>query len=310
MHESLLAVESMVAPDDGAPEYIAPDKIEVVQFVPPAPLSPFVTQIYCFRCDETDIHDAQPAALGHLVFMLRGVGTLKFHDGHVDKVHVASVFGPGSAAAFFTFAGPIYDFGLALSPLGFVALTGKPASAYADRIVDAADIFGPEITALAQQFQSGLNDGSMKVADMVDAVTPFLLKRVKAVPQSHLMLIQTVVNWISSEFDPDVEVLFGQLGGMSRSTATRLIARYFGCAAKPLMRKYRALRAATHLVDPGCTPEMRAKMESLFYDQPHMIREIRHFTGRTPRALDGDDAKILRIWLSKENYRDLEAYPG
>ena len=59
------------------------------------------------------------------------------------------------------------------------------------------------------------------------------------------------------------------------------------------MRKYRALRAASVLVDANCTPDLRAKVESLFYDQPHMIREIRQFAGRTPGALDGDDAESL-----------------
>ena len=76
------------------------------------------------------------------------------------------------------------------------------------------------------------------------------------------------------------------------------------------MRKYRALRAATLLCDPDATSEMRARVESLFYDQPHMIREIRQFAGRTPGTLDGDDTKILRIWLSKDNYRDIETFPG
>jgi hypothetical protein len=58
------------------------------------------------------------------------------------------------------------------------------------------------------------------------------------------------------------------------------------------------------------TDALRTQIESLFYDQPHMIREIRQFAGRTPGALDGEDTKILRIWLSKDNYRDIETFPG
>ncbi|MEP7350622.1 MAG: helix-turn-helix domain-containing protein [Sphingorhabdus sp.] len=295
---------------DAVPQdYIAPEKLQVVHFAPPAELAPFVTQIYFFRCEESHVHDAQPAALGHIVFMLRGEGSLKFHDGHIDKVHPASLFGPCTAAAEFTFTGPLYDLGFALTPLGFVALTGKSAQAYADRMVAASELFGPGIDELAQQFRQGLDDGNMRVVDMVDAVSAFLLAGARPVPRAHIALIQTVANWISAEFDPDVDSLYAQLA-MSRSTASRLIARYFGSAPKPLMRKYRALRAASHLCDPACPPERRTKIESLFYDQPHMIREIRHFTGRTPGALDGDDAKILRLWLSTDNYRDLEAYPG
>ncbi len=289
--------------------YISPDKFEILKFAPPAELAPFVTQLYLFRCEEDFIHDAQPAALGHLVFILRGNGSLRFHDGHVDPVHMASLFGPCSAAAEYTFTGPLYDFGVALSPLGFVALTGKAANIYADRMVAANELFGPEIDILAARFHDGLVGGSMRVAQMVAEISEFLLKRVKPVPPSHVQLVQTVVSWISSDLDPDVENLYNQLS-ISRSTAVRLIRRYFGSAPKPLMRKYRAVRAASILCDPACTPELRQEVEASFYDQPHMIREIRHFTGRTPGALDSDDCKILRIWLSKDNYRDVETYPG
>jgi AraC-like DNA-binding protein len=310
MHESTNGAQS----ENGAAAsvsgiYTDPDKFEIVQFAPPAALAPFVTQIYFFESDEQNIHDAQPAALGHLVFFLRGSGTLAFQDGHIDPLHPASVFGPCTAASKFTLTGPFLDFGVALSPLGFVALTGKPASAFADRLVDAAELFGPEISALAVRFKSGIADGSLRYTDLVREITTFLLSRVRAVPNSHIAVIQIVAQWISSEFDPDVDALYAQLD-TSRSTATRIIVRYFGSPPKPLMRKYRALRAASHLCDPTCTPELRAKIESLFYDQPHMIREIRHFTGRTPGALEDDDAKILRMWLSKDNYRDVETFPG
>jgi AraC-like DNA-binding protein len=292
-----------------AADYIAPEKIEVVQFAPPPALAPFVTQIYFFRSEEAHIHDIQPAALGHLVFLLSGTGNLRFQDGHVDELTPVSIFGPGLAAAEFTFAGPLHDFGLALSPLGFVALTGKPANAYADRAVPASELFGPEIDVLVERFTRGHADGTMRLVQMVEEVTAFLLQRIRPVPPTHVAMIQTVIGWLSSDLDPDVEILYAQLG-MSRSTAARLITRYFGSAPKPLMRKYRALRTASLLCDPACTPELRAKVESLFYDQPHMIREIRQFAGRTPGALDGDDSRILRMWLSKDNYRDVETFPG
>ncbi len=286
-----------------------PDKLSIRQFVPPPALAPFVTQIYFFQCEEHFIRDFQPAALGHLVFFLRGGGELRFNDGHVDPLHGVSLFGPCTAAAEFSLNGPFLVFGLALSPLGFVALTGKAASSYADRLVNAADIFGSDITVLGKKLSDGFADGSMSHADLVHEISDFLLPYARTIPASHIGLIQIVAAWISSEFDPDIDLLYSKLT-MSRSTATRLITRYFGSPPKPLMRKYRALRAASHLCDPSCPAELRTKIEALFYDQPHMIREIRHFTGRTPGSLDGDDSKILRMWLSKDNYRDLEADPG
>lgn len=288
---------------------LSADGIDIVHFVPPPVLAPFVTQIYFFRCEEKLIRDFQPAALGHLVFLLNGKGKLRFQDGHEDIVNKASVFGPGTAAAEFAFEGPLHDLGFALSPLGFVALTGRAANLYADRAVDASELFGSDIDDLTDRFIAGHAAGTMRVSEMIDDVTKFLLARLRPVPQSHIVMVRTVINWLSSDFVPDVDQLYAQLD-MSRSTAARLITKYFGSAPKALMRKYRALRAATMMIDPNTSDELRSKVESVFYDQPHMIREIRQFAGRTPGALDSNNAKLMRMWLSKENYRDIESFLG
>ena len=216
---------------EGSDGIVSPDRMQVVQFAPPAGLAPFVTQIYFFNCEEPYICDLQPASLGHLIFLLKGKGTLQFSDGHVDVLPTTAVFGPGLAAARFTFEGPLHDLGFALSPLGFVALTGKAANQYADRAVPSAELFGPEIDTLADQFCRGHSDGSMRLAQMVDAVSDFLLARVRAVPPSHMRMVQVVIDWLSSDLDPDVDLLYPQLD-MSRSTAARLITRYFGFGPK------------------------------------------------------------------------------
>ena len=72
---------------DADQHYLAPEKMEIMQFAPPGDLAPFVTQIYFFRCEEDQFNDLQPAALGHLIFLLRGTGHLRFRDGHVDQLH-------------------------------------------------------------------------------------------------------------------------------------------------------------------------------------------------------------------------------
>lgn len=294
---------------DLIPDFVSPDKIDVAQFIPAAALAPYVTQIYFFRCEEKTTRDRQSAALGHLMFFLRGSGIVTFDGGETVRVSGAMLYGPGLASAEFELNGPVHILGFALTPLGFAALTSKPANQFADRTVPASQLFGSEIEQLSASLSNGHIGGGTRIAALIEQASAFLLSRVRPVSPAHSMMIKTVVNWLSSDLDPDVDNLYQQLG-MSRSTAARLITRYFGCAPKALMRKYRALRAATILIDPNCTPELRTKVESLFYDQPHMIREIRQFAGRTPGALDGDDSRILRMWLSRDNYRDIETYPG
>lgn len=307
MHDCGMGKQTRAEEQASRDQKLSADVMEVVRFVPPPALAPFVTQIYFFRCDEDLIRDWQPAAPGHLIFLLKGTGTLRFQDGHVDAVAKAAIIGPGLGATEFEFNGPLHDLGFALSPLGFVALTGRPANHYVDRAVPASSLFGPEIDVLMERFTAGHGAGTMRLAQMVDEVATFLLSRLKTVSAAHVHLVQTVIGWLSSDFDPDVEKLYAQLD-MSRSTAVRLITKYFGSAPKQLMRKYRALRAATIMIDPSAPPEVRSQVESVFYDQPHMIREIRQFAGRTPAALDGNDAKVMRLWLSKDNFRDIESF--
>ena len=309
MHDSQLARTTFDGRVPGAANPMLAEGMEIVNFVPPAALAPFVTQIYFFRCDEKFVRDFLPAALGHLMVFLSGAGTLRFQDEHVDAVEKVAVLGPGLGAAEFMFGGPLHVLGFVLSPLGFVALTGKPASQYVDRAAIASELFGPGIDQLGELCIAGHAAGNMRLAQMVDEVAKFLLGRLRPVPQSHVILVRKVIDWLSSDFLPDVDQLYAHLD-MSRSTAARLITKYFGAAPKALMRKYRALRAATMMTDPHTTPELRSKVESVFYDQPHMIREIRQFAGRTPGALDSNNAKIMRMWLSRDNYRDIESFLG
>jgi len=309
MHDSHISgqkVSNTVLENDAE---LSPDSMKVTQFVPPAALAPFVTHVYFFRCEEIRLTYYMPAASGQLIFLLKGSANLQFQDGHIVPVSDTTIMGPGLGAAKFTFDGPFSHLGFALSPLGFVALTGRPANQYADRAVPAPDLFGPEIDTLAQTIKAGFADGTMRLSQIVDEATRLLLTHLRPIPNSHVQMIQTVIGWLSSDFNPDVDQLYSTLD-MSRSTAARLITRYFGSAPKRLTRKCRALRAATIIVDPNATAEMRSQVESTFYDQPHMIREIRQFAGRTPRALDGNNAKVMRLWLSKENFSDIESFLG
>ena len=120
-----------------------------------------------------------------------------------------------------------------------------------------ASLFGPNINGLAREFQAARADGTISVREMVERVAQFLGRFVRPVPPSHVAVIQTVSQWLSSGFDPDVEELFAHID-KSRSTATRIIRQYFGASPKQLTRKYRALRAAIVLVDPEAPAELKA----------------------------------------------------
>nr|WP_272628014.1 helix-turn-helix domain-containing protein [Sphingomonas sp. QA11] len=92
--------------------------------------------------------------------------------------------------------------------------------------------------------------------------------------------------------------------GLSLRQVQRGCKRYFGPPSKVLARKYRALRGAVAMMHRD--PELNEMLEEGFYSQSRVTREIKHFTGMTPRAfaehptgLNREIAK--RIALEREN---------
>ena len=63
----------------------------------------------------------------------------------------------------------------------------------------------------------------------------------------------------------------------------------------------RAVRAAELLTNPELTDEGAAEIAEAFHDQPHMIREIRKYSGYTPSQLRNADEPLSQTMLRMQN---------
>src|SRR3546814_4409418 len=70
---------------------------------------------------------------------------------------------------------------------------------------------------------------------------------------------------------------------MSIRSVERMTKHYYGLSPRMLARKYRAVRTAAAIAR-GETRDADA-LGDAFYDQSHLIREIKRFTGATPGQL-------------------------
>src|SRR3546814_2234328 len=70
---------------------------------------------------------------------------------------------------------------------------------------------------------------------------------------------------------------------MSIRSVERMTKHYYGLSPRMLARKYRAVRAAAAIAR-GETIDTDA-LGDAFYDQSHLIREIKRFAGATPGQL-------------------------
>jgi AraC-like DNA-binding protein len=284
----------------------AADSYSLEFIEPPAALTPIITTFFMFRSEEEWIRDCQPANTGYMMIFLSGKGEARFANGLIQQSQPVSLIGPTNAASQYVVEGPFYCFGCAFTPLGWRAVTDMPASDSCDRFLDSAQLWPGDVDGLLKNMLTieGNAEQGAKGRLMADLLGGFLIPRLADIPQRHAEIIALTVRWLDQSITPDLDDLYRQMPVAERQ-AQRVINDYFGCAPKQLMRKYRAVRAAMLLNDPACSKEDAARVQDLFYDQPHMIREIRHFAGRTPSRLSNDDGTLLSMWLDKNNIREL-----
>lgn len=264
----------------------------------------YVTTLYHFRCEEPVIRDIQPASVGHLAIFPYGKGEMQFRDGRVDPSHQTNLLTPFSVAAPFVVEGPFHAIGAVLSPLGWAALTGLDAAQFGNRFVQASKWLDPSADVLGETLCAGYRNAELSGEDCAHALCEYIANNTKPVNSRHEELIKQTNEWLGSSLNPQLSDLIAR-AAYSERQLQRLVERYFGLAPTALARKYRALRAAALLSFPSLTPEYEADLGEAFYDQSHMIREIRAFVGRTPARLADDETPYLSEMLDLTNFREL-----
>ena len=277
---------------------------QIDYIVPPAAISDYVTTLYHFRCEEEEVRDIQPASIGWLALFPMGKGAMIFADGRIAPNHETNLLTPFSVATPFAVKGPVHSVGAALSPLGWAALTGLDAAVHGNQLVRAGDLLGEEVEVLGAKLCTAYRDGSMSGPECAAAVGDYVRDHVKPVNPRHKELIRATNSWLGGSLNPQMADLL-EKANYSERQVQRLVERYFGLPPSKLARKYRALRAAALMSFPYLTPEYEAELGDAFYDQSHMIREIRLFVGRTPSRLSDDDSPFLSEMIDLKNFREL-----
>lgn len=280
--------------------------IAVEYIAPPSAIAAYVTTLYHFRCDEPVIRDIQPAAIGQLCLFPHGIGEMHFADGRRDLNHPVGLLTPLSRATPIVVDGPFHAFGAALTPVGWAALTGLHAGDHRDRLLPAGSVLGPEIDVLGETLLDAYRARTMSGPQCAAAIADYIEQQVRPLNPRHLELIAATGGWLAASFNPEVSALDG-VAGYSARQVQRLVERYFGLTPRSLARKYRALRAAALLSAPQLSVEDEAAIGAAFFDQPHMIREIAHFVGRTPARLTDQTTPFLAEMIDGRNLRELNA---
>lgn len=204
-------------------------------------------------------------------------GEYHLPDGSMLPASGATIIGPTSAPVRAVSHGPVHLIGMGLMPGGWATLMGPDAAAYADRAINAHDLFGDWIYGVGAALAAAESDEA-RIGMMQDLARE-VMRRGEPAP---LWFTRTVDQWLSANLSPQVDDLVAATGMSSRSVE-RMTKRFYGVSPKMLARKYRALRAASALARGDKLDE--TALAEAFYDQSHLIREVKQFAGATPGKL-------------------------
>ena len=262
-------------------DYAAPDE----------DLREYLSVFYDFRVDLPYFEDMERADFAQIRFLLQGHGSYRFADGHVQDSPAIAIVGPTTGNTQVRIHGPASLFGVGLLPAGWGALIGFEASTLVNRALDATHLFGPAMAAATERLRAAAT-----LEEKVTIGNELVRSMAARTRDTPLAFTRIVDDWLASSLSPDVTELVESLG-LSRRQVERQCNRLYGVPPKMLARKYRALRAAITLA------RRESNMDDLigesFYDQSHFIREIKQFTGVTPKKFHDDLPMLAKLTLKR-----------
>ncbi|MFC4911538.1 AraC family transcriptional regulator [Actinomadura gamaensis] len=166
--------------------------------------------------------------------------------------------------------------GVKFRPGCFRPFADGPVSAYTDRVVPAAELFGPEVAAVGRAVLA-----KQDTADLAKLAEEFVLSRLPE-PDPVAEDVAGMVERITAR--PDLFRVDEAAEALHVSTRTlqRLFAEYVGASPKWVMRRARLQEAATR-ADAGDPVDWAALARDLgYFDQAHLVRDFTATVGVPP----------------------------
>jgi AraC-like DNA-binding protein len=256
---------------------------------PNAELAALISSFYRLDFDGDNFAELERADRAQFRFQLRGQGEYHFNAGTIAPTYPVTIVGPTTLPVMAVAHCPLTIFGWGLTAAGWAALMGRSGETRVDTAFDAHEIFGAAMMAIYDDL-AGTTDFAEQV-EIAEIAATDIFSHCDAPPFEFVSIVD---GWLLESVELSVDVLV-QRTGLSQRQLERTTTRYYGMPPKKLARKYRALRAA-HALAHGDSLDDSA-LGLAFYDQSHLIREVKHFTGLTPTQLRTGHSNLTRATM-------------
>lgn len=281
--------------------------MQIDWIAPPADLKHFVHTFYRVQTAAQTREEPSPAYSAQLSITLKGMVELEYAHGAVARAQGLFLNAPQLQAGKIRISGPTDSIGASLTPLGWAALTGHAVDMVHDCAVSPETFVDAPLLAQIMQWHAmgGIDDD--QVEQGFTHLQAILRSAVHPVQKQHREFIAGVTDWLKDGLSPSLDQLYASLP-FSQRQIQRLSRRFFGATPTQVLLRHRAIRLAMLLSNPDLPRALFEEVGAAYFDQAHMIRNVRRFTGRTPadfaagspwlKSMDpeghGETASVLR----------------
>lgn len=171
--------------------------------------------------------------------------------------------------------GPSHVVGARFLPGGFTALMNLPVQDLADDALDAADVLGRQVIDLREQMTAVNNQTA------IDALDRWLVKAVGQCGKTNAHVDAALARIRAARGVLSVEQLCTDLA-VGRRRLEQCFAESIGASPKVYSRLVRFREVLARVKQPGMFDPLTCVVDLGYFDQPHLIREFKAFTGTTP----------------------------
>jgi AraC-like DNA-binding protein len=247
---------------------------------PSVELAPYIRRFYVFEAplpEEMVIEDFLLAETAFVRCLLKGDWAGETAPGFWSTAGQVPFFGANGRPFRCRVKGGFAVSGFAIRPSGWHALFDQPHSEFVDRMLPLQVLWGD----LAEEMLAGVaaaTDDAEQLAAMESAIKRRIEQLRHPVPDKQMAQFEIFARTDSTI---RVEDAATELGLSVRQFERRCRAS-FGLTPKAVLRRSRFLDSATAF--RGFSTPSEAELNALnYFDQSHMNREFRWFTGMTPR---------------------------
>lgn len=248
---------------------------------PPAGSAGLVNTFYMIETEGGRFEEPVPAYSAQIMLMVRGDLTMTFADGSVGKSATVTINAPQMRAAKCVLDGPVLEIGASLTHSSWQRLANLPADTVHDQLIPAEKVLTPAQLEQLESAVAACREGRIAPEELCGHLTAVIAAGRFTPRPHHTEVVETTLRWLASGFDPDLADLYASVR-VSPRQLQRICRRYFGVAPAQVLKRFRALRAGMLLAQPGVSQELYDELMATYFDQAHLIRDIRRYTGRTP----------------------------